>query len=444
MSSARDRDAVEFLPDAEAVRNAALPGWAQYSILWMAGFFAVFLLWTCLGQVDVIVTARGRIVSDHPTIVMKPLERTVVKRILVAVGDRVHAGQELVLFDPVFSRADMERLAKDVHINRAKYERLRAEYEGRTFEAPDPDNAEALVQLQLFESRRQFYADREAYYKHEMDRISKSKCSIQENLGIQRKRLAAMLEIEGIIHRGNLKGAVSQRELLSSQIERRQMDAEIRDKEHSLQVLDSELLAKKAEYSSFTRDWRIGIADELVKAEAALTSAQKEYAKAEQMTSYVALRAPEDAVVHEVMPVSVGSAVREAETLLTLVPLGGKLEAEAEIKADDIGRVREGDTVRVKVSAFPFQKYGTLDGRIRVISEDAFSRGQEEMHKGDMSAYYRARIAFTGTESGTHGILKRTIPGMEVEAEIKTGTRSIFSYFIYPLVKAFDESIREP
>ncbi len=162
MSSARDRDAVEFLPDAEAVRNAALPGWAQYSILWMAGFFAVFLLWTCLGQVDVIVTARGRIVSDHPTIVMKPLERTVVKRILVAVGDRVHAGQELVLFDPVFSRADMERLAKDVHINRAKYERLRAEYEGRNFEAPDPDNAEALVQLQLFESRRQFYADREA------------------------------------------------------------------------------------------------------------------------------------------------------------------------------------------------------------------------------------------------------------------------------------------
>ncbi|MCR5258729.1 MAG: HlyD family efflux transporter periplasmic adaptor subunit, partial [Desulfovibrio sp.] len=144
------------------------------------------------------------------------------------------------------------------------------------------------------------------------------------------------------------------------------------------------------------------------------------------------------------MPVSVGSAVREAETLLTLVPLGGKLEAEAEIKADDIGRVREGDTVRVKVSAFPFQKYGTLDGRIRVISEDAFSRGQEEMHKGDMSAYYRARIAFTGTESGTHGILKRTIPGMEVEAEIKTGTRSIFSYFVYPLVKAFDESIREP
>ncbi len=396
MSRACDRDVAEFLPDAEAVRNSVLPGWAKYSILWMAGFFAVFLLWACLGRVDVIVTARGRIVSDHPTIVMKPLERTVVKRILVAVGDRVHAGQELVLFDPVFSRADMERLETDVRINRAKYLRLRAEYEGKEFAVPHPDDAEALVQLQLFESRRQSYADREAYYQHEMERIAKSRRSVEENLAIQRKRLAAMVEIEAIIHRGSLKGAVSQRELLSSQIERRQMEAEIRDKEHSLQVLASELLSKKAEYSAFCRDWRIGIADEMVKAEAALTAAQKEYAKAEQMASYVALRAPEDAVVHEVMPVSVGSAVREAETLLTLVPLGGRLEAEAEIKADDIGRVRAGDAVRVKVSAFPFQKYGTLDGRIRVISEDAFSRGQDEMHKGDMSAYYRARISFTG------------------------------------------------
>ena len=100
MKAVRDKDATEFLPDALAVRNAPLPWWARNSILWMTAFFLFFLLWACLGQVDIIVSANGKIVSDHPTIVMKPLERTVIKQVLVAVGDRVRAGQELVLFDP--------------------------------------------------------------------------------------------------------------------------------------------------------------------------------------------------------------------------------------------------------------------------------------------------------------------------------------------------------
>lgn len=76
---------------------------------------------------------------------------------------------------------------------------------------------------------------------------------------------------------------------------------------------------------------------------------------------------------------SVGLTVREAETLLTLVPLGGNLEVESEVRADDIGKVHEGDSVRVKITAFPFQKYGTLDGKVRVVSEEA-CQNQQDCH----------------------------------------------------------------
>ncbi len=98
-----DRDAVDFLPDALAVRNSFLPFWARSGILFMFLFFVLAVAWATLGRVDVIVEAGGKLVSDHQTIVMKPLERTVIKGVHVAVGDRVKQGQVLVTFDPVFN-----------------------------------------------------------------------------------------------------------------------------------------------------------------------------------------------------------------------------------------------------------------------------------------------------------------------------------------------------
>lgn len=445
MSRQHDQDTVEFLSDALSVRNAALPWWARNTLVWLAGAFILMVVWACIGQVDIIVSAQGRLVSNHPTIVMKPLERTVIKNVLVAVGDRVRAGQELVLFDPVFSRADRDRLAAEVQTCQARYDRLLAEFENREFIPADADSTEGRIQLTTFHDRQQFYAKKVEYFEHEMQRIERTRQSIEEHLVVQRKRFKGYQEIESMILRGRAKGATSPREFIESQLARRQIEAEIGDKEHNIRVLESELLAKKAEYDAFCRDWRINIAEEMVKAESALTTARKDFAKAEQMTSYVALRAPEDAVVHDISPMSVGSAVREAESLLTLVPLEGTVEVEAEVSANDIGKVHEGDTARVKVSAFPFQKYGTLLGEVRFISEDAFARQQtEKMPQATGTAYYRARIKLTGEEHRQHRLLARLIPGMEVQAEISVGTRSIISYFLHPLIKSLDEAIREP
>lgn len=444
MKTPRDADAAAFLPDALAVRDAVLPPWARNTVYWMAGFFALALVWACLGRVDMIVQASGKLVSSHPTIVLKPMERAVVKQLLVAVGDRVRAGQELVLFDPVINQADRDRLAATVQTCEARYNRLFAEYTGGTYDPGEDVGAEARVQAQIFQNRRQFYDERTAYYTHEMARIEKTRVSLEENLKLQRKRLKAYLEIETLILRGHASGSTSHREFLESQIARRQMEAEISDKEHNVRVLESEMLAKKAERDGFLRQWRIEIAEELAKAETERTNALKEFAKAERMTSYVALRAPEDAVVHDVGPLSIGSAVREAETLITLVPLGGTLEVEAEIRAEDIGKVHVGDTARVKVSAFPFQKYGTLQGEIRVISEDAFQRQPESTIPAPTGAFYRARIRITGEENSHYALQERLIPGMEVQADIRVGTRRIIRYFLDPLTKSLDEAIREP
>ncbi|MBR3881168.1 MAG: HlyD family efflux transporter periplasmic adaptor subunit, partial [Mailhella sp.] len=133
------------------------------------------------------------------------------------------------------------------------------------------------------------------------------------------------------------------------------------------------------------------------------------------------------------------SAVREVEALITLVPLSGTLEVEAEVRAEDIGRIREGNTVRVKVTAYPFQKYGTLNGEVRVISSDAFQR------EGDRGGtFYRARIAITGAEDRARAFKDRLVPGMETISEIHVGKRRIIEYLTHPIIKSLDEAIREP
>ena len=101
--------------------------------------------------------------------------------------------------------------------------------------------------------------------------------------------------------------------------------------------------------------------------------------------------------------------------------------------------------MRVKLNAFPFQKHGTLEGKVRNISEDTLQRQQAPTQDPEITSasYYRARISYSGKLRGVKDDF-RLIPGMEASAEIKTGRRRVIEYIIYPLIKAFDEAAREP
>ncbi|MGQ0664637.1 MAG: HlyD family efflux transporter periplasmic adaptor subunit, partial [Pseudomonadota bacterium] len=146
-------------------------------------------------------------------------------------------------------------------------------------------------------------------------------------------------------------------------------------------------------------------------------------------------------VVLDVAKRSIGSVLREAEPLVTLVRLDTPVEAEVEIEAKDVGYVRAGDQARIKFEAFPFQRHGTLEGTVRSISEDVFAADPE----GKRAPIHRARVAYPpGARLGLVPDGFRLIPGMAVTAEIKVGSRRVISYFLYPVFRTFDEAMREP
>jgi HlyD family secretion protein len=222
-----------------------------------------------------------------------------------------------------------------------------------------------------------------------------------------------------------------------------QLESTIAQLEHSAREIEHERESTLASRQSFIMEWQKDISERLVEAQQNMTSLLKSLDKINRLNDYVELRAPCEAIVHEIASFPVGSAVREAEALITLVPIS-EIEVEAEIPAQDIGKVKVGDSVRVKLNAYPFQKYGTLDGIIRKLSPDAFTKqGAAPIDPEAGKSYYRAWISLSGSLRNVPDTFRLT-PGMEVQAEIKVGTRSVLEYIIHPLVKSLDEAIREP
>ncbi len=154
----------------------------------------------------------------------------------------------------------------------------------------------------------------------------------------------------------------------------------------------------------------------------------------------IVLRAPADGVVQEINDRALGNSVQAGEGLMTLVPRGVPLEAEIAIPGASIASLRPGDLARIKLEAFPFQRHGTVEGTVRVISENVV---RPDFGPADAPAAYRARLALAVPNLREVPADFRLLPGMALTAEIKIGRRTVLSYFLYPVLRVFDESLRD-
>lgn len=430
-------DIVDFQPDALEIKHQKLPRRIAIGVWLPVIILVAAVVWACLAKTDVVVRGNGKLVTDLPTIVMKPLERSVIQKINVKIGDIVQKDQILITFDPTINTAEAERLKNEIRALEAQFSRLQAEFNGKTYSGDKEQFAK--WQHAIFKQRHDYYHERIKYFDESIMQIAATKKAKQDNLKKQQERLAAFQKLEDMFKELHQKQAASLKELLQLSINRMELESVVDQLENDLLALDHQRGSTLAEKNSFIQEWRNSISEDMVTVDRNLTSLRKEYDKIAQLIEYVYLRAPCNAVVHEIASFSPGSAVREAEALITLIPLDGNLELEAEISPEYIGKVNVGAPVRIKLTAYPFQKHGTLNGVVRNISEDTLAK-QEGGHN---FKYYRARITVSGK---LHGVKDnfRLIPGMETQSEIKCDKRRVIEYILYPLIKALDETAKEP
>ncbi|MBF0159159.1 MAG: HlyD family type I secretion periplasmic adaptor subunit [Magnetococcales bacterium] len=445
----------EFLPDADAIEQRPLHKGARLTLYLLTGLVFSMLTWSIVSEIDEIVVATGKLTTPHPNLVVQPLERAIIQKINVRIGQVVRKGEELALLDPTLAEADSSELRRRLQSLRAQAERLEAEVNNQSYPVNSHATLDSDQQLQqvIWVEKQANYKARLSQHNEQIARIKAAQQTNRQDQDALNARVHALAEIETIQDKLHKQEYGTKLKLLESQERRLEIDRDLRNARNRELELRKELAATEAERDSFLKDWRQKGMEELVNTQRERDSVEERLKKAEKVSTLVTLTAPEDSVVLEVAHRSVGSVVREAEPLFTLVPINSLLEVEAQIDSKDIGYVKVGDLVRVKLDAFPFQKHGTLSGVVESISQDAFSRssgggdpgsGVAAPRSSGSSAFFISRVRLTTTELKENRKHYRLLPGMTSTSEIIVGQRSVISYFLYPLLRVFDESVREP
>lgn len=444
--ASRSRLAViaEFQTDAVELEERLPPRVARLTLYAVTALIASAILWASLASVDEIAVAQGKLVTTKPTIVVQPLETSIIRSIDVSTGDVVRAGDRLATLDATFTQSDVEQQKAKFAAFDAQVKRIEAELDGVEYKPPADGTKDEMLQLRLFTQMTAFHAAQIQNYDQQIEGQTASVRTNREQAAILRKRIATLGEIETARDTLYKKEVGSLLNLLASRDTRLDVDASLAQMEGRAVEADHAVAKLKAERQAFIEDFRRSLMDKLVEVRSQRDAIAEEVKKTELRRNMVTLTAPADAVVLDLAQRSIGSVVREAEPVVTLVPLDVALEAEVSIASGDIGRVLVGESVRVKFDAYPFQKFGTMPGTVRVISRDAFSADPKGDEPKAASPHFRARVQFAGANVGASPQRFRLLPGMTVTAEIKLGRRTVISYFLYPLIRGLDESLREP
>lgn len=484
--TAKAQTAIDFLPDADEMERSPLPPYARLTIHILAlGLFAA-AIWANVSQVEKIVVAQGKMVNPAPNVVLQPLETSIIRKIEVRPGQVVKKGDVLATLDPTFVKADEEQLRNKAQTLELQAQTLRAELDGTAAyvvpegsppllpamargatekgsagtdepgaaEAAAPlkpsstlapagnNNTDSQIQNNLARERLANYRAQKLKGEETLARVQASLQTNQRDQQVLGARLRAVREIEGMQEKLLASQYGAKLRLLEAQDKRLEIERDLMMARNREVEIRSELASLQADGEAFEKGWRQKLTEELLATTRELDGVNEQLNKANLRHKLVTMTSPIDAVVLEIAKLSVGSVVREAETFFTLVPISADLEAEVQIDSLDVGYVKPGDKVHLKLDAFPFQKHGVLEAKIRSISEDAFRR--ETQAGGGMDAYYRAQIKIGSLKLKHMDSRNRLLPGMTLSAEIVVGRRSVMSYLVWPLTKALDEALREP
>jgi hemolysin D len=460
----RDRDELAFLPAAlEIVETPPSPIGRAIGATIIA-VFCLALIWAAVGKIDIVASAPGKIITTGRTKTIQPFETGVVRAIRVHDGDTVKVGDVLIELDPTINLAERDHLRSDLTAAELDIARLRAALadveDPLSHFAPPAQASPELVAMQ-----RQYLIQQTSEHRAKIGALDRQKAQKEAELATIGATVAKLEAIIPVIkQRVDIRSYLYGRELGSklTYLETLQLLVE---QENELNVQKSRsheieaALAGIAETRSQTiSEFRRTLFDELAKAEAKAAGLKHDVLKAEQKAKLQTLTAPVDGVVQQLAIHTVGGVVTPAQALLVLVPIDSHLEIEAMVNNHDIGFVRPGQDVEIKVDTFNFTRYGLLHGKVLSVSQDAISRdkGQDgkqsdrQAQAADSSSEpkgqelsYAARISLDQTAMWIEDNMVKLSLGMAVTAEIKTGARTVLSYLLSPVLKYKHDSLRE-
>ena len=445
-----------FLPAALALQETPVhpaPRRAAYALM---ALFTIALAWACLGQIDIVAVAPGRLIVSERTKVIQPLERSVVQRILVQDGDHVEAGQPLVELDPTSAQADKASLTETRKAAQSEWLRARAlqqmlskqELVAHTHQALDAkkalendapadwspaDKADTQAQLAAewsdITARLARLSAEHQRRQAEAATVRAMIAKLEATLPIARQREQ---DFQALTTQGFMSGHANQ----DRTRERIELERDLATQQARYQEAQAALREAEQTRSAYLAETRRALSDRQAQADLKRHQTRQELAKATQREHLATLIAPVSGTVQQLALHTEGGVVTEAQALMVIVPDAASVSAEVQLENKDIGFVAPGQDVAIKLETFPFTRYGTVKATVDKVTQDAVNDEKR-------GAVFPATLKLQQTHIDVDGKPIKLAPGMNVTAEIKTGKRRVIEYLLSPIEKAGRESLRE-
>ncbi|MFP6562592.1 HlyD family type I secretion periplasmic adaptor subunit [Paraburkholderia sp. B3] len=440
--SARDADQLAFLPaELELVETPVHPA-PRWTMRALAALTVSVLLIGVFGRLDIVVTASGEFIPDARVKTIQPAITGVVREIGVRDGERVAAGQLLMKLDTTQAAADADKAHAsrlDAALAAARANALLAAQ--RDGKPPVVANVDDAPEARMQDAQRQAegaWLEYRDQYESEQAELAKR----QAELDSTRAEIAKLVATAPLAR----QQADAYRALVADKYVARN---DYLDKEQSALDKENELTAQRshanelaagiaeqrAQVEATASKFRHDQLDDLEKATQQLTQSRDDETKAQTRQSLMSLTAPVAGTVQQLSVHTLGGVVTTAQSLMEIVP-DDALEVEAKLQNKDVGFVQVGQRAAVKVEAFPYTRYGYLNGTITEVSNDA-------VQDKKLGLTFPVRIRLETNRIRVDNRWITLTPGMAVTADIRTGKRSVVGYFLDPLLQTAQEGMRE-
>lgn len=454
----------EFMPAALELQETPpnpLVRWLAWTLIVL---FVLTLFWAVLGKVDVVASAEGKIIPGSRVKQIQPLDKGVIKAIHVRDGQYVKAGDPLIELDRTITSAEQARMQQELHnasLNLASSEALQALITDQHTDKKSHDKknrhnkpvsaseltlvidkqlnlsaSEVLLhQQKTWEQWQQYLAQisslHSALTKAQSEKVANQETikKLEQTLPMITKRADALRSL----YQKNMASEAEYLELEQARIERTQDLATQQQIQHQLIAAINEA---QQQINALNADTSSKLLAQIADSRNQIATISEELIKARDLNDKQILYAPVSGYVQQLAVNTVGGVVTEAQQLMIVVPEEENLEVQVLLGNQDIGFVQSDMPAEIKIHTFPFTKYGLIDATVTHISEDAILDEK-------LGLVYAMHLKMHKSTIRVETRDVKLIPGMAVTAEVKTTQRRVIEYFLSPLLRYKQESIRE-
>ncbi len=432
----------------DAVPPSPLPRAVMYAVLLL---FAVIIAWSFIGRLDIIAVAQGKLVPAGYVKIVQPPESGIVKEILVQEGEEIATGQILMRMDEAISSADSATIETDLALRELQLRRISAELNGGALLKRESDRDELYAQtVAQYRANRTAYQDQLESERAVLLRAKQELGAAQQLQARLQQTLPIYVEQESVHEKLAQDGFVSRLVVLDKSRARIEKEQELKAQVFQVASLRAAVDQSRNRLAQITSTYRQTLQNERAEANAERLRLVQQLGKQNYRRGLLELKAPYDGVVKDLATHTIGTVVSPGSILMTVVPHNDPVKAEVWITNVDAGFVREGLPVKVKVAAYPFQKYGMVTGVVEYVSPDAAELPDtRERDRRDQKEHVMPPSGFRGLVTLDETWLERDgrrfalNSGMLVSAEIHIGERTVMEYLFSPIQKAVQESGRE-